>query len=284
MKEQQEDILKIEVTGKTDAIPMDSFLEILSNTLKILQTIDTSMSQSENASLDWKIIGARLNTPLLITIEGTSDIGVDIGGDVIRAYLNGVEQIEKGTEDIPPHFTDDALRSTRDLVNVLNDGIKKVAFSIPDGTPVIPSRKIIENVTVILEAKNLEDERENVVELRAYQHATTEEQATITGTLETITVHGKKPKFILYDPLTGNKIDCFFSPETLEEIKEALPSRVSVIGTAKYNKQGYPTSIIVETIKKLRSGKELPSFKDLEGINFSGGIDPTEYVRRLRNG
>ncbi len=280
----QDDILKIELTGKTDEIPMDSFLEVVGNTLHILQGIDASISQSENASLEWKIIGASLNSPMMLTIKGHSDIGNDISEDVIRAYLTGVEQVDKGGEVImPPHFTTDTLRKTRDMANVLNDGIKKVAFSSPKSKPVVPSKKVIENVTVILEAQALE-EHDNVVELYARQHATKEEQATITGTLETVTVHGKKPKFVLYDPLTSNKIDCFFQQEKLEEIKSLLPSRVSVTGTAKLNRQGHPTSIEAETFKKLRSKSELPTFKDLEDINFSGSLDPTEYVRRLRNG
>jgi hypothetical protein len=279
----QDDILKIELTGKTDAIPMDSFLEVVSNTLHILQDIDASISQSENASLEWKIIAASLNSPMMLTIKGHSDIGVDISDDVIRAYLTGVEQVDKHGDVIPPHFTTDALRRTRDMANVLNDGIKKVAFSSPKSEPVVPSKKVIENVTVILEAQELE-ERSNVVELYAHQHSTREEQATITGTLETVTVHGKKPKFVLYDPLTSNKIDCFFPQDKLEEIKSLLPSRVSVTGTAKLSKQGHPTSIEVEKFRKLRGKGELPTFKDLEDINFSGSLDPTEYVRRLRNG
>jgi hypothetical protein len=284
MKEQSEDILKIEVTGRTvDTVPFDSFLELARNTLSILQDLDASISQSENASLEWEIIGASLNSPMMLTIKGHSDIGIDISEDVIRAYLTGVEQVDKGSEVMPPYFTADTLRKTRDMVNVLNDGIKKVAFSSPKSVPVVPSKKVIENVAVILEAQELE-ESNNVVELHAHRHSTKEEQATITGTLETVTVHGKKPKFVIYDPLTSNRIDCFFQEEKLEEIKSLLPSRVSVTGTAKHNKQGHPTSIEVETFKKLRSKGELPSFKDLEGINFSGELDPTEYVRRLRNG
>jgi len=171
---------------------------------------------------------------------------------------------------------------------VLNDGIKKVAFYTPKSEPVVPSRKVLDHVTAILEAQAVEEETDNVVELRAHSYARKAEQATISGTLETVTVHGKKPKFVIYDPLTNSRIDCFISQEELlEEAKAALkpvPSHVSVTGTATYSKQGYPTSIVVETLKKLRSRNELPSFKDLEGINFSGDLDPTEYVRRLRNG
>lgn len=283
MKE-QEDILKIEVTGKTEAIPVDSFLELVSGTLSVLQDLDVAISQTENATLDWEIVGASLNSPLLLTIEAKSEVNMDVAPEVIRAYLDGIEQIEKGHENPPPYFTESLLRKTREIVAVLNDGIKKVVFSTPSRAPVVPSRTLLENVTIILDAQGSEDDTETVIELHVHSYSRKEEKATITGTLETITVHGTKPKFVIYDPLTGNKIDCFFPEELLDEVKQALPSRVRVSGTAKYNKQGYPISIIVETFKPLRSREQLPSFKDLEGINFSGSLDPTEYIRRLRNG
>lgn len=63
-----EDALKIEVTGKTDAIPLVSFLEIIGSTLAALQDIDAALSQAENATLDWKIVEARMNSPFLLTI------------------------------------------------------------------------------------------------------------------------------------------------------------------------------------------------------------------------
>lgn len=280
----QDDILKIEVTGKTEAIPVDSFLELVSSTLAVLQDLDVAISQTENATLDWEIIGASLNSPLLLTIGAKSEVGADVAPEVIRAYLDGIEQIEKGYENPPPYFTETALRKTREIVAVINDGIKKVAFSTLSREPIVPSRKALENLTVILEAQAAEDEIETVAELHLHTYSRKEEKATITGTLETVTVHGNKPKFVIYDSLTDNKIDCFFPEELLDEVKQALPSRVRVSGTAKHNKQGHPISVIVETFKALRKRNELPSFKDLEGINFSGSLDPTEYIRRLRNG
>ena len=78
MKSSKDDTLKIEVTGKGDFIPVDSFLEIIDNTLKILWDLDASVSQSESATLDWQIVEASFNTPLTIGISGRAEIGADL--------------------------------------------------------------------------------------------------------------------------------------------------------------------------------------------------------------
>ena len=291
------EVLTIELTGKTDAIPLESFLEVISNTLGILQEIDANMSEATSATLDWRIVGASLNSPLLLTIAGLALLGVGDSGQVINAYLHGLDRIESGVVEVPPYFTENAVRKTQKLVGVLNGELRKVRFSGSDGikaTSVVPSVKSLDAVSVILEHHAQESLGDAVttapvIQLRAYASNYVEEKATLIGTLEMLSVHGKKPKFVIYDPLTQEDIDCFFAEERYEEVKAALPKntstpyRVEVTGKAKFNKKGHPVSIIVEQFRRLRDKSELPGFKDLEGINFTSGLDPTEYVRRLRN-
>ena len=293
----KQDVLKIELTGKTSAIPLESFLEVVSNTLIILQDIDANISEGQTSTVDWQIVEARLNSPLLLTIAGLSLLGVGEPQQVIKAYLEGVNKIEKGSLERPAFFSERALRKTGEIVSVLNDGIRKVVFSggeemgMPD---VVPTKKVAEAVTVILESEQdklaVQDREEPAtVELRAYPTSYVEDGAVITGTLEMFSIHGKKPKFVIYDPLTNEDIDCYFSPDKYQEVRAALPEnpekpyRVEVMGRAKYNKKGHPISIAVETFRRLRDRNALPSFRDLEGINLSGDLDPTEYIRRLRN-
>lgn len=292
MSNTKEDVLKIEVTGKTSAIPVDSFLELVSHTVSILQGLDVSISQSEHATLEWQIIEARLNTPLMLTIEGIAEVGADISKEVIDAYLRGFDEIEKNGSNIPPYFTAESLQKAKNLASVLNDGISKVAFFAPNRTPVETTRRTLENLIGLIEAKKEEEALELKeattprIELHAYPSAKIREESTLIGRLETVTVHGGKPKFVIYDPLTEKKIDCFFSEKDFEEVQELLsldPYRVSVTGKARYNRQGRPISIEVESFTKLRSREELPQFRDLEGINLSGELDPTEYIRRMRD-
>ena len=88
-----------------------------------------------------------------------------------------------------------------------------------------------------------------------------EDGATLIGKLETVTVHGGKPAFFIYDPLTGEKIICHIPEERMAEAKDALdthPHRVSVTGKVKYNRAGKPISIEVADFTPLRDRHELP--------------------------
>ena len=84
-----------------------------------------------------------------------------------------------------------------------------------------------------LESELETDEEISSVTIKAKSDPRIEESATLIGTLETLTVHGDKPAFYIFDSLTGEKIVCYFPEDRLEEAKAALPRRVSVIGKAR---------------------------------------------------
>ncbi len=309
MNNTKENILTIKVTGKNDQIPVASFLEVIRDSLQILMELDTSITDQPKATLEWDIIGASLNTPLLISVSAHTQVvnQVDISNKVIQTYVTGLEQIEKGTAEIPKYFTGAALFKARQMVSVLNKGIREIAFSTSDGLAVTPSGKTAANIDTLLqenpetlafiadESRDIETDHDDETEEEDSKESENrigfkraryrkEEKEILVGRLETVHVHADKSTFVIYDPQNNTRINCTFSKDDLEKVKEALPSRVSVIGTARYNEKGQVTSIKVDTFTKLRLRKELPQAKDLESINFTGGLDPTEYVRRLRNG
>ncbi len=144
-----------------------------------------------------------------------------------------------------------------------------------------------EHVETLIKLEHEEEDSESSVTLVAKSRPHVEDGATLIGKLETVTVHGGKPAFFIYDPLTGEKIICHIPEDRMAEAKDALdthPHRVSVTGKVKYNRAGKPISIEVADFTPLRDRHELPQMKDLEGIDLTGGVDPTEYIRRLRDG
>ncbi len=284
MAERNDNLLQIEVTGLGDTIPAESYLELVQTALQVLSEIDLSISQTEKPSLDWQIVSASLNSPMLLSIEGMPAEGANIGRKVIHAYVGALQSFERGIAKKPRYFTDAALYKVKKLVSVLNEGIRNMRFITTDGISVSPSLRAAETVDEILpsapEQEELDDEGEA---LSSKTKMRIEERATLVGKLEGLDVHGNKPVFHVYDPLTGKKVRCLFDREKLDTAKEALPHRVSVTGTATYNSKGQIVSIKVIHFRKLRSRNELPQARDLEDIDFTGGLDPTEYIRRLRD-
>lgn len=309
MSKAKENILTIQVTGDHGHIPVASFIEVIRDSLQILAELDSSISEQSEPTLNWDITGASLNSPLLLTVAAHPQNGLDIGNKVIQSYVDGLEQIERGSKTKPRYFSDVALYKAKRMVSVLNQGIREIAFSTPDGLTVTPSTDTAKHVDSLLDTSEFEqdslddfslvedgetdvdrgtEESRDLQELggriiRARIHPRKEEKAVVVGKLEGINVHGGKSTFVVYDPLTNTKINCTFPDEDLEKVKEALPYRVSITGTATYNAKGQVTSIKVETFRKLRQRKDLPQARDLERINFTGGLDPVEYIRSLRD-
>lgn len=284
MAERNDNLLQIEVTGLGDTIPAESYLELVRSALHVLGEIDLSISQAEKPALDWQIVSASLNSPMLLAIEGMPAEGVNIGRKVIHAYVGALQALEQGVVKKPKYFTDAALYKVKNLISVLNGGIRNMRFITADGISVSPSIKVAETVDELLpDAAEQDDLIEGIDVQNDKSKARTEERATLVGKLEGLDVHGSQPVFHVYDPLSGKKVRCLFDKEKLGYAKESLPHRVSVTGTATYNNKGQIVSIKVIHFRKLRSRNELPQASDLEGIDLTGGIDPTEYVRRLRD-
>lgn len=206
---------------------------------------------------------------------------------MIDAYLSGVANLQNGEMFIPEYFRVSTVEKAKKFGYAFSRGISSIAFSRNGDAPVETTRRLSENAVKVLDSNLPVDETTiTQVDMIATRQRRTEDRTTIIGRLETVSVHGKVPSFTLYDPLLGTKIDCFFQEKDFKEIQSYLstkPNRVEVTGMARYNKQGNPISINVEQYRKLKNQDELPQFRDLEGINLSGDLDPTEYIRRLRN-
>ncbi len=292
MSDTKKNILKIKVEGDK-GIPVESFIELLGQTISILRDLDANISESENGNLDWEIVAASLNSPLSLSVESRSDLGINNGSEVIHAYLHGVDVLAKGKTELPQFFTTKTLQKAKSLTSVFTQGITKVSFSTNGDDAITTTKHTFENAQIVIE-HNTEvqddylppDENSSEVTFILPQIERVKEKATLVGKLEVVSVHGTEPHFVIFDPLTKKKIDCYFDEKYFEEIQALLslePYRVQVTGKARYDKNGNPTSIRVEQFRRLRNQKDLPQFKDLAHINLTGDVDPTEYIRRLRN-
>lgn len=155
------------------------------------------------------------------------------------------------------------------------------AFVVPSAHKRHLVGKIYENVELGALILSNENQTYNIDELlggRTYR-----ERTTLRGVLETLTVRDDGQLFFIRDRVRGRNVRCIIdSVEVLERAKQALGSRVSVWGMARFNKLGLPISIKVEDFRVLP--KDSPRFDEVPGIDLTGGMDAAEYVRRLRDG
>ena len=79
---------------------------------------------------------------------------------------------------------------------------------------------------------------------------------------------------------------CSFSPDKIEEAREALGRKIRVLGELTYPKgNDFPKDVRVQTIEFLPEDDDLPSLTDLRGIapDITGDLSSEEFVRNLRD-
>jgi hypothetical protein len=256
--------LTIRVEGRGENVPAGAFVDAVQKTLILLRDLDARISESASTVATWEIVRVSMRSPLALTVAPTlSDSEEDTSERVIRAYLQGMREIESSPVT-PPYFSEQTLRTARDLVSLIGNGLSRLVFSAPNETPVSPTLHSAANIDAVIEHRGLH------------------EFIAIEGKLDTVSTHNYD-HFFIWESVTNNRVQCRATPEQLEQAKAALRKRVQVYGRARYV-HGKPTSMEVEAIRVLREMHELPQPKDIGKVDITGGMSSEDYIRGIRDG
>lgn len=251
--------LTIEVAGKQPRrVSLRSFLLTMHGTVRAIQALDRSMHGREAEIAKWEVTDAGMRNPLFMTIAPT----LKTGGAVIGEYLDGLKRIRTGRR-LPRSFDTTVFTYTQKAMSVLSNGVA--------------SLRLRSGRTSVMSDANL------AVKIQVIQSEEYNDISTLEGTLEAVSVHGRDPRFSIYDSVTHQPIRCFFLEADLSRVKEYLPGRVTVTGRVYYNKLKQPTRIRVHEFERIESDSELPDLEDLGGINLTDGLGAAEHIRRLRD-
>jgi hypothetical protein len=252
---------RIDIASKEDFVHAPDLLNILHNTLDILNRLEKAFSRSHLAVSAWTIRDASVQSPLHLTLA--DDSGASASQEAVEAYVSGLRQMESDQllTEAPSLFDIGALRATQKMISALNSEVARITFSAPEIGQVTCGRRTLENVEHLLAARFTDT-------------------GALEGILDEPTVRNTK-RFNLYDPLTNEKVTCHFSIEKLEEIRAAWTCRVAVYGDIRYDKHGKPISMVVKSIRPLREGAM--RLRDLPLIDITDGVESSEYIRRLRD-
>lgn len=241
-----------------------SFLDTVEHSLSMLRELDSAISLKRRGTLRWVIGDLSLRSPATVKLRAVPPAeGRDFGPEVVRAYIDGLYQLEtEGTA--PPIFTDDALEAAGRLGSIQfgpRGRIKVQAL----GREVIITQRVSASVG----------------ELAARTYMT---KGSVEGTLEMVTLHGQR-YFRVYDAVYGVGIPCYFPPEELENVRIGLGKRVSVTGRVRVNRHGDKLSLQVEKFRVFPPEKELPKPSEIRGLvpDMTEGRLSEDYMRDLWN-
>jgi hypothetical protein len=259
--------LRLEITGEPRNITVRGFVSAVENWMKVLDDLDSAISHEPQGSLDWFVVDLCVGS-LAVEVESRSKLEEkNVGPEVADAFLTGVQQIEQA-EASPPYLSEAGMQRMRQLVRLVGR----------EGTAGFAVTHLGRTVEVSARASANIDQF-----IRVQQRSI----GSVEGRLETISVHGRKPKFIVYHGLTHKAITCKFQgTEWLERAKDALGHRVNVLGEVHYNIKAEPLRVEPEELRILKERDELPTTAEISGSDrdFTGDLSTEEYLRRVRGG
>lgn len=204
-------------------------------------------------SVEW-IVSVKQGSTLVSASPEVTEENVNYIREIKKTIKSGLEFIEKGINERPPYFSDEALQATKTLASLVDtkkEGIEQVQIILDSAVENL-SPCSIEKINDILGDKH-------------------EAIGSVEGKVQILyALHGIE--CAVYDELTHQKVICKIHPEhpDLEEkLIAAFRKRVAVYGLVKYRKDGTPSSILVDDIRVFKPPDQLPTFDQVQGI-FKG--------------
>ena len=158
----------------------------------------------------------------------------------------GIRSLDRSAKR-PRHFSDVALLKLRSLARLVDSETPQVKIGNGTGSEITLSARLMANVETVL-----------APELTSI--------GTVEGRLEGLIIHGK-PRFLIFDPLTGRQVSCYFSGRIdWESVLRLFGKRVAATGIIKSRRSGEKVSIQVTQLQPLPPDEELPSSAEVLGI------------------
>jgi hypothetical protein len=249
-----------------------------------------------------------------VELEG-ADVDVDVFAGVVNEMRTILEDIEQNLTSAAPkavwHMEDAAVlravaspngvpeATLRQIVELTREGFERLAQAqghLGEWVPGLSSRgrhaflevarylSRIDSLTLEVEGREpLTVEGADIAGAADAAGRTRPEYSSLDGKLDLISVRSR-PLFVIEEHGSGRRVRCRFADELIDRVKEALGRRVVVEGLIRYSWDGQPTSMSGITSLFVRPEPTV-DLSDLVGAapGFTGGEDPVEYVRAMRD-
>ena len=248
-----DNVIKIIVGGKDDAIDALDFLKVVRTTISVLDAI--------KGDTKWLVGNVSRSSP--VSIEFVSE-SVE-SPKAISTFVSGIRSLNSEPKR-PPGFNELALVRSKKLVRPLGNGISELTLVIEGADPVRVTQHVAASVDAICHAPSYEIYTE------------------LEGTLGQILVHGHKSEFCIFDEITDKPTTCKFDGKEAESVGALITHRVRVYGKATYSRNHFPKVIEVERWKG-PIGEDAPTFRDVHDakIRIASKESSEGIIRRLRD-
>lgn len=259
-----DDTISLRLGGYGELFPAWAFAQALNAFLGLLEDLDATLSRNRQGTVDWEIVALSKSSPARIGFVGRprpkkQDISRDIGTECVQ----GVRLLGEKAERVRT-YSDAALYKTQRLAHLREKQFSMIDIQTPSDEARV-TLEVSQNIDVLT-------------------RGTEEEEASIVGNLDSITVH-KGNEFRVWDERTKKAVRCIFPQQLLEQAKHSLGKRVMVVGISRINRLGQVVRVDAANIETYPSDAELPTIKQMSGSihNITSGMPLRDYIKQLRD-
>ena len=252
----------ITFTIEGDSIRPWSFAESVQTFERLLEDVDRICSADDRQTLRWELvkIGSGSIEMSLVGAPRSEDVApnLNVPGHCVRA----VQDVANGR--VPQ--SDRNLRTVERVLafrRSITGGLTGFNVDAPStGEQVRITKAVVESAERLL--------------------ARSTTIGAIEGRLEALNIHDR-PRFTVYDAVTGAGTACFFGDELLKEVVGSVGAKVLVAGKIRRDRDGRPREIRgITEFRRLGRPIGSPSVLELEGVYSAMEGDTLDYLAEIR--
>jgi len=253
-------------TDEEGYVRLSDFLHELGSFIEVARKAEELVTNRLSHSIYYRVVDLKHSSPASVTLEAcVKDPSYDIREAIHNEIFDTMEKLQKG-EEIREKEKFYLVESIKDFADPVGKKVSKLSLTRKGNIIYLnPDFKARVNLFVAPEESC---------------------DAIFRGMLDIINIHGQEKLFYLYPEIGPTRIQCTFQPELFQIAKSALGKRVEVKGLFKYKiRAPYPYAAEVNEINTLPEDNELPTFRDLLGIDpdITGGLSSENYIRKIRS-
>jgi|SRR5579862_1370494 len=246
-------------------VRLDEFVDELNALKNALVNTERIISKLEKATLFYKVIDLKHESPATITLEAMPiNPEIDYSESTLGSFFNNLNYINT-FKKIPEGLDMTSVEAYRNLGIRRKPHIEEIIIRNGSRQYSI-GRHFDQNIVQAIGKDEYED-------------------GSIVGKLDSVNVHNRN-RFFVYPEVGASKIECFFSDELRQKVKDALYRKIEVVGKLRYKTwDKFPYGISATDLNVYPEDEELCTFSELLGVapDATGGLTVNEFIDKIRN-
>jgi hypothetical protein len=228
----------------------------------LVNEVDEELSENGERTLDLRVTHLSYNSPIHVGLTAhPRPRRPDTTARVLAVCNSGMYLLSREGSR-PMGFSDDALEFLREVGAFTGEDVSSVSMRVGN-TPIVPvitkqTSRYIDNILP-----------------RGYS------VGSIEGRLEGLNIH-RSPQFTVYDAVSGRAVTCFFRPDDLERVTDAVGRKVVVSGRIRRDPEGNPRQVRPAETFTIADEPPTVAFSDPAGGVWDEIDDPKRYLEIIR--